>query len=257
MRVLFSVLSYHPSFITDESINVGILFHDVINDRRIFEITSNWKRIKSFDDEIDINYFKEILEGIKMEISNDSIFNYKKSFNLHDYVRLFVNELKFSEIKVVETESFEDFVEETKKIFLRYDYDKKDRPDDKQQMNYIRKILKSNNIKCSYNSITGLYDENISFDYIIGDYAFKFFIFENKQIRNQIFNAKAWAYNAKELESLYKVVFVYDIEREKEVEFNIIKKIFEESAFRVMKINEAIDLMLKLKNNDDLLVKSC
>lgn len=256
MQVLFSVLSYHPSFITTESINVGILFHDIKNDIRIFETTSNWNRVKTFDDEIDINYIKAVLDGIKNEVENCDLFSFSEEFNMEQYVKFYVNELKFSEVAPANTDSFEDFIEETKKIFLRYDFDKKDRPNEKQQLKYVKEFLKSNNIEYSSKSIIGKYDENINFDYTIDDYVFKMFTFENKNISKQLFAAKSWAYNAEKIKPRYKTIFIYDIEKENDPQYCTIMKILKDSSYKVMKLSEAIDFILKLNNQQNFLLEA-
>ncbi|TDT63441.1 DUF3037 domain-containing protein [Fonticella tunisiensis] len=249
MKVLFSVLSYYPSFITNKSINVGILFHNIDNDVRILETTNNWARVRNFDDEVDIEYLKLILKGIKEEISNENLFNYKEKFNLKKYTHFFVNELKFSDIVSVNTDNFENFVSETKKIFLRFDYDKKDRPTHQQQLAYIKNLLKDNEVEYTSRQIEGAYRENISFDYIIDGYAFKLFTFENKNLNKLVSSAKSWAYTAEEMKDVYKTIFIYDIELENNEYFEAILKILSKSAYKVVKMNEAIDFILKLKAN--------
>lgn len=253
MQILFSVLSYYPSFITEESINVGLLFHDITNDVRLFETTTNWNRLKSFDDEVDINYIKAVLEGIKLEVENENIFNHNEPFNLEKYVKFYANELKFSEIALTITDSFENFMIETKKMFLRFDYDKKDRPNTKQQLKYVKEFLKSSKIDFSCKSIMGKYNENVQFDYIIDDYAFKLFSFENKNISNQIFAAKSWAFTSKRIEYKYKTIFIYDIDKDDDPQYASIMNILKESSYKVLKLNEAIDFILNLRNEQNFL----
>ena len=55
-------------------------------------------------------------------------------FEIQRYTKKFVNELKFSKIVKVKTDDFNDFVLDTKKMFLRYDFDRKDRPDKNDQI---------------------------------------------------------------------------------------------------------------------------
>lgn len=255
MQILFSILSYHPSFITTESINVGILFHDIVNDIRIFETTSKWNRVKSFDDEVDVNYIKAILDGIKNEVENSSFFKHDEEFNMEQYIRFYVNELKFSEVVPANTDSLEDFIIETKKIFLRYDYDKKDRPNEKQQLKFVKEILKSKQIDYSSKNIIGKYNENIYFDYTIDDYVFKMFTFENKKVSNQIFAAKSWAYNAEKIKPRYKTIFIYDIEKYDDPQYSSIMEILKDSGHKVLNLSEAIDFILKLNSKQNFLVK--
>ena len=251
MNIMFSVLSYYPSFITSESINLGILFHSLDNDIRHFEITSNWNRVSKFDDEVDIDYLKLILDGIKEEIRNDNLFNYKEKFNLKKYSKFYVNELKFSDVTYVEVDNMDEFILETKKIFLRYDFSKADRPDYKQQVKYIKGILKYNKVKYSATPLQGEYDESVTYDYVINKYAFKLFTFENRRLPSLISTAKTWSYNAMEMKDKFKTIFIYDKEIENE-DFDIVMKILKEHAYRIMKIDEALNFIFNIKQENKI-----
>lgn len=248
MKVRFSRLNYYPSFISNDCIEIGILFHDIDNDIRKFEVTTNWSRLKSFDDELDIDYMKMILEGIKNEVSNNSLFNYKQKFDINKYIKFYVNELKFTEIRAAEVSDLNDFIEETKRMFLRYDYDKAERPSRTQQITYLRKLFKENNIKYSSHKVKGGFDEGINYDYIVDEYAFRIFSFENKNMNKLISSAKTWAYNAAEMKEQYKTVFIYDVETNDKL-FNSIVQILSKDAFKIMKMNEAIDFIFDIQNN--------
>lgn len=251
MEVLFSVLSYYPSFITEESINVGLLFHDVSNDIRIFETTTNWNRLKSFDDEVNINYMKAVLDGIKAEVENETIFNQNENFNMSNYIKFYANELKFSEIAPTKTDSLDDFMSETKRMFLRFDYEKKDRPDKNQQLRYVKELLKSSKVDYSCKNIIGKYNENVQFDYIIDDYAFKLFTFENKKISNQMFAAKSWALTSKLIEDKYKTIFIYDIDKVDDPQYTSIMELLKDSSYKVLKLSEAMDFVLGLSGKEN------
>lgn len=56
LKILFSVLRYQ--LITDEFMNIGILFHNLDTDERRLETISKWTRLKGFDDELDLKIFK-------------------------------------------------------------------------------------------------------------------------------------------------------------------------------------------------------
>lgn len=255
MRVLFSVLKY--KLITNESINIGILFHNLDTDQRIFETISRWSRLKSFDDEINVKYFKIILDGIKEEVQNN-LFNDATDFDIRQYIKKFYNELRFSDVYVDNTDNFKYFIEDSKKNFLRYDYEKKDRPNKLDQINYMKRLMKSNDISYSIRNSIGSFEENIRYDYIVGEYAFKFFSFENKTLDGLIHTAKAWAYTAGEMKNKYKTIFVYDVDVNHK-KFYIIINILSKSAYNIFKFEEALDFIIKsnspkLKNIQE---KSC
>lgn len=151
--------------------------------------------------------------------------------------------MRFSSIYEDKTDNFEEFVELCKKNFLRYDFDKKERPTRDQQVGYMKRLMKSNAVSYSVKSPKGSYDENIYFDYIIGEYAFKLFSFENKKLDNLIHTAKSWAYSAGELGNKYKTVFVYDVEVN-DKKLDIIIKILGSNAHKIIKYDETLDFIL-------------
>lgn len=237
MKVLFSVLRYQ--LLTDEFMNIGILFHNLDTDERKLETISKWKRLKNFDDELDLVIFKILISGIKEEIKN-TLLNKNTNFDIYEYHKRYVNELRFSEIYNVEIDDFNKYVEESKKHFLRYDYEKKERPGKKEQLDYIKSLVKGNS-----KPIKGRFSENITFDYIVGEYAFKLFSFEDKDLSRVINSAKLWSYIACELKEQYKTVFLYD-KIVKNNEFDIIIKILKEHAYEVMKYDELLEIIPKL-----------
>jgi len=247
--VKFSVLSYYPSFISNENINIGILFELPEMQEAFFHYLKKWDRIASFDDELNLNFFKDYLKGIAEEV-NTNISNYQKGFAIEKYVKFFVNEYKFSKIQLVDVENPYEFIEQTKKMYLRFDFDKSERLTKAQEYNYISKLLHVNNIAYKRDKIYGHYNEKIKFDYTIGDYAVKLFTFEGKNLSYLISTAKLWAYNAWELKDKYKTIFIYDKELKDSEYFDIIIKILKDSAYKVMIFNEGIEFITSLKNSN-------
>lgn len=248
MKILFSVLKY--KLITNESINIGILFHNLDTDQRVFETISKWSRLKSFDDEINIKYFKIMLDGIKEEIQSN-LFNNAVEFDIKVYIKKFYNEMRFSEVYEDNTKNFNEFIEISKRNFLRYDYEKKDRPNKSEQISYMKGLMKSNEIEYSVKSPLGSYQENIKYDYIVGEYAFKFFSFENKNLDILIHTAKAWAYTADEMKNRYKTIFVYDVDVNNK-KFDIIIDILDKSAYKILKFDDTLDFVLNSYNKIEI-----
>lgn len=251
MKVLFSILKYR--LITNESINIGILFHNLDTDERKFETITKWSRLKSFDDEINVRLFKIMLDGMKEEIQSN-LFNDSIHFDMKEYISKFYNEMRFSTIYEGDTNDFKNFIEENKKIFLRYDYDKKSRPSRMEQISYMKKLMKANKIKYSVKKPMGKYFENINYDYIVENYAFKVFSFENRKLDNLINYAKAWAYTSKEMESTYRTIFVYDKDIQ-DTKFNIIIDILKTYKCNIIKYDDALEYILNnyKENKYDLL----
>ncbi|EOU2124597.1 DUF3037 domain-containing protein [Clostridium perfringens] len=249
LKILFSVLRYQ--LITDEFMNIGILFHNLDTDERRLETISKWTRLKGFDDELDLKIFKILLDGIKEEIQN-TLFNKKQIFDIYEYHKRYVNELRFSEIYTAEVDDFNEYIEFSKKNFLRYDYEKKERPGINQQLRYMKSLMKGNSIEYSSKPILGKFSENIKFDYIINEFAFKIFSFEEKKLSQMISTAKFWAYTAYELKDKYKVIFLYDKDVIDE-NFNIIKNILEDSSFKVIRYDEGLNWITKLSKDKNKL----
>jgi len=251
MRVYFSVLSYNPSFISGESINIGVLFQCQETKMTMLEVITKWQRIKSFDDELNIELFKAIVYGIQDEVKN-SFLSINRDLDIFQYASKFVNELKFSNIKCIDIDNIDEFIKETKKIYLRYDYDKKERLSKETQTNYIKKLLRNSKLELQNGKTVGEYNESIKYDYIVKDYAFKIFAFDNKDLSKLINTAKAWAFNANEMkaERGINTIFIYDCELEN-IQFKIIYKILEKYSCKVISAIEAIDYILELEQKED------
>lgn len=245
--VRFSVLSYYPSFITEENINIGILFYISNINKAIFCATKNWDRVRAFDDELNINFMKDYLKGVSYEIES-TLFNFNSVFDIEGFVKYYVNEYKFSTVQSIECENADTFIEETKKIYLKFDYDKTERLTKNQEHQYIYKLLRSSDIEYSREKVKGFFDENIQYDYIIGEYAIKFFTFEGKSLLRLISSAKIWAYNALEMQPKYKTIFIYDKEEKDVAYFSAIIDILSKNAYKVMIFQEGIDYLLTLKS---------
>lgn len=228
-KVEFSVLSYHPSLVTDENINVAIAFSVAPSNKREFYITNNWKRLESFDDELDISFMKKDLRGIKADFEN-SLFNDCSEFDMRDFVRFYVNELRFSHIEEVEVDNTLDFIECTKKVYMRFDYDHDKRLGKDKEIKYYKRLLREKQIKYQTKPIQGAFEERVQFDFTLGNHGFKFFTFENKNLNRMIDSAKSWAYTAKSLEDRFSVFFVFDIEEQDSDAFCAIRNILGRDA---------------------------
>lgn len=243
--VRYSILSYYPSFITDENINIGILFYTIENNHANFYSIKRWERVRSFDDELDIDFMKDYLKGISQDIESN-LFNYQNQFDIEEFVRYYVNEYKFSSIQTMQTEDVDIFIDETKKMYLKFDFEKKERLGKDEERQYINRLLKSRNVNYNKDEIRGYFNEKIQYDYIIGEYGIKLFTFEGKNLAHLISSAKTWSYTAREMKDRYKTVFIYDKETRNEYYDSIIR-ILKENAQDIMPLNEGIDYLLSLK----------
>lgn len=242
MKIAFSVLTYSPSFIANEKINLGILFYELEKSNVYFELTTNWTRVKNFDDEIDIDTFKLILNGMKSHAERNV-----KKLGIENYIKRYNNELRFGQVFYRNIESINEFILETKQVFMRYDFEKDKRPTEEKQLKYIKGLIRDSGIKYSTKPIKGSHNENINYDYTIKDYGFKLFEFENKKDNRIISTAKHWAYTADELKENYNTVFIYDIDRNDDI-FKSTISILKSSGAKVMHKEQALSFILQLNS---------
>ena len=227
--VEFSVLSYYPSLVTDENINVAIAFNIKPQNKRIFYITNNWRRLESFDDELDISFMKKDLQGIRADFEN-SLFNDSAEFNFKEFIRFYVNELRFNPIESMRTEDPLAFIEYTKKVCMRFDFERSKRLGKNKEVSFVKQLMKQRDIKYQTKPISGAFEENVRFDFVLNDHGFKFFSFENKDLNRMIDSAKSWAFTAGSLKDKYKIVFVFDTEELDSSSFRAIRRILERDA---------------------------
>ena len=250
-EIEYSVLSYSPSIITGERINVGLLFHKSDDDVCRFEYTRKWNRLLAFDDEIDIEFFKLYLEGIKQQVEPD-IFQRKKNWRF--FIENFANEFRFSSIvKIYPEESFDSFVENTKRVYLRYDYEKKDRATDQDQKALLKRIIKSKGIESAQAKVGGSYGDDISFDFLLPNNdrstVIKTFTFDNKEISRMIFTVRAWAQIADELKEKFRIVYFYDIDDYSNAELSTAINILRSSNAEVKSFAHAHDVIDKISGS--------
>lgn len=224
----FAVLSYYPSVVTSENINVGIALHNKNNDARRFHLMKNWRRLESFDDELNIEYMRTYLNGIKAEVENN-LFN-EGSFSLESYVQGFVNELRFGEVCSAKTNDVDEFIDQTCKIYMRRDYEKRERLSKGDEKKYLKSYMTGAGIGYSTDPVCGKFSEPIAYDFRVGNYGFKFFSFENKDLRRMFNSAKAWAFSAQSIADEIYTIFIYDEELSNNENYSIVKQILSQNA---------------------------
>lgn len=241
-KVEYAALKYYNNVISEECLYIGMLFHNLTTGKRDFRYISNFRRFQAFDDEADVDFVKLYLAGIKQQVENN-IFNYDKNFSISEFTRIYVNEFKFSDATIMEVEENEDYVEKLTKMYLKFDFNKKERLSISEEKRYIRRILSSSNLEFSVPKVSGIYDENVRFDYIIGDVAIKLFSFKEKDATKLIPAAKQWAFSAEELKDRYKIVFLYD-ENNDTPQLKIVMQILKKHA-NVYQLQDGLDYVLK------------
>lgn len=241
-QIEYAALKYYNNIISEECLYIGMLFHNLTTGKRDFRYISNFRRFQAFDDEADITFIKAYLSGIKQQVE-DNIFNYNQAFSISDFARIYVNEFRFSSVTKMEVSEDEDYVNNLTKMYLKFDFNKPNRLSISEEKKYIRKILSSSNVEFSKPKVSGLYDETVNFDYIIGNVAIKLFSFKEKDAVKLIPAAKQWAFSAEELRDRYKIVFLYDDDTDSP-KLKIVMQILKKHA-HVYQLHEGLDYVLE------------
>lgn len=134
--VKYASLNYYPDIYLLSNMVVGV-FSQIISDTSIqenkVEFISKMSKLHHFDDELDMNFTKVFLEGVKDQ--------FKNSYNdLNDFKRVFVNNFKFSNVKEAQFKSYKEaqlFVNKTEKYILHIGLSKDKRLKSKERKEYI------------------------------------------------------------------------------------------------------------------------
>jgi len=246
--IQYSVLTYSPSVLTSERINLGVFFYDTNDNRSVFRHTMNWKRVSAFDEEINMDFLRDYLNDIAEELSSSNA----SKLNWGAFLGRFVNEMKFTKSTLIETDNAAEFIDQTMKIQLRYDYEKSERPTFDEQMKYAKNYLKSINIKYSTKNVFGKFNESIGFDYMINDIGFKHFEFSNKNIKKMFASAHYWRDIARDLNDSIKIYFICDdVLDESNEHYKKILSLMNDSSATVLNMNQAIDRFNDLRSECD------
>ena len=243
-QVEYAALKYYNNVISDECLYIGMLFHNLTTGKRDFRYISNFKRFQAFDDEADIDFIKLYLAGIKRQVVI-SLLNYQDNFSIANFTKIYVNEFRFSEVTTMVVEENDDYVENLTKMYLKFDFNKEKRLSNSLEKKYIRKILASSKVDFSIPKISGTYEVNVTFDYIIGDVAVKLFSFKEKNAGKMIASAKTWAFSAEELKDRYKIVFLYDDDNDSSNDLKIVINILKKHAY-VFQLQDGLNRILKM-----------
>ncbi len=248
-QVDYSILCHYPSLISKDCITIAVLLFNKNTKEISLVSTKNWSRVRSFNEDLDVDLIKLQLEGIQDEITNIAK---APNFSLDKYTKFYVNDLKFTDIVSTKTENFQEFVNECSRQYLICDYSKDERPSKDEQLSFIRKYLKNGDIECQNNIVKGYFNENICFDFVINDYAFKLFRFEGRKEQRLIHAVKDWAYNAIKLKNKYKVVFITDIDFDEKKNFSTLYNILKEEADNIISFSEVISFLQTLESNSKI-----
>jgi len=117
-QVEYAALKYFNNPISEECLYIGMLFHNLSTGNREFRYISNFSGFQSFDNEADIDFVKAYLQGMKQQIEVN-LCKYNISFSISDFAKIYVNEFRFSDVRKINVEEDEDYVENFTKMYLK------------------------------------------------------------------------------------------------------------------------------------------
>jgi hypothetical protein len=231
----YSVLRYVPSENREEFINIGLLFHSPKDGYVNLEITKNFGRVTAFDDEIDINFLKIVLEGIQNDFSlstvngpsPESVFNWNF---IEASTSIFVNQIQFSPVKTIRSSNIYEDEEKLFKTYVYFDVKKNKRITEDEVRSIMNRVFRKNDVfkKLNRNISVDIGPENIKLDYglksrtnktrIIKTLSFDY----SKQNSNRATQiAKEWVWNFSKIEELNKkrTLNILEFENSMELEF--------------------------------------
>lgn len=248
----YTVLRYFPSKIAGESINLGIIFVSEDNEERAFAHVQKWNRLKAFDDEVNLDLVKLLLEQIKDDVDG-TLLNCEKKFELERYIRNYVNEFSFGTIERFPYESFQDAKEQIQKLYLRFDYDKKARLNKSEEKEIIERILCGSGLDFKKRvSVTDELTDTLVYDYMIGDYGIKFLNLDNKNLSRMMQTVRAWAWTCANSRKVCPVIilnYTGDAEGKTSEQMQSVHRILKSASEHVYNIEEGIAFLNRLQKN--------
>ena len=253
--IKYSVLGYSPSIISGENINLGVLISNADNNRIEFHYTRQWDRVRKFDDELDIQGLKSALDDIKNDVETP-VFSINRIFSIEEYTRDFVNELHFSKTLQIETDNIDNQIMELRKIYLRFDFDKKDRITKANEFRFVKSLFTGNGITFKQNKrVLGEFGVPINYDLIFKNFGVRYIRFENKDIPKMINGIKSYAWDTRH-DPFITPIFIYSPDntnaRNKDY-MDMALKILNDVTDKVYSIDDAkiADIMLDFEKNNE------
>lgn len=251
-NLAYSILSYRPSLLTNEQINIGVAIQNLSTLEISFDHIKNWSRVEHFDDEIDIDFFKYTVQGIKNRFTTDLIDSESK--DIGKITRYFVNELQFTKLQYMACEDIAESIDTIKKIHLRFDYKKSERLKPADEKKFLKKLLDLNKISYCNAPVKGIFEDKINCDFVVNDTCIKLFnLTENNKTHLTHF-AKSWAFTSKEMSKQFKFLFLLSdgdlIDKEARQNIESILKTFDAA---VLKYDDYVNQIYRLSYDSTLI----
>lgn len=95
MTIEYALLRYYPRIASDESMVVGVLAQDIDTaETRVTALVSG-DEIEAFDPEADGEFLESYITGMDNDVAEAA----SHDFDMEEYMRFYVNELRFDEMR--------------------------------------------------------------------------------------------------------------------------------------------------------------
>ena len=169
----FAILRYVPDEVRKEFINIGLVFHSPEDHYIDIKLTNNFSRVHAFDDEVNIDFLKLVLDGVKEEFSLAIDINrplYKGLCNW-DYLKsatsFYNNQLQFSDVHTIRSKNIESDFIDLFKTYVYFDVRKNQRISSEKVKSIMNHVLRDNDVisKLKRDIIFNIGTEEIIMDY--------------------------------------------------------------------------------------------
>lgn len=243
--VNFAICRYIPDILRDEFINVGVVVH-VPEDKFVhFYKTRNYRRIKAFDDEVELEVIKALLESLEYQFNSTTVHSpdfkgtENNDFLLYE-ISTYVNQLQFSNIRTFSSLDLDEDIKDLCDTYLYYDKKKSERIGPEKVRSLVSKMFSSSRI----NSIV---KRNPEFKNIFQQQPFDFCL----EINNNSTLIKAISFDYQSKNKFYKEIksLLYDVQYFRDKDIHDIKLVinntelntdYEQNAFKIL--NEFTDV---------------
>ena len=106
-------MKYVPNYERGERINVAVVLHSPEDKYMSIKIIENWRRLKEFDDELDIKFMK-----FNYNLISSSSINIKDENLLEKMTQYYINQFVFVINEIAIETSCEDFLTKLKDNYL-------------------------------------------------------------------------------------------------------------------------------------------
>lgn len=169
----FAILRYVPDEVRQEFINIGLVFHSPEDQFIDIRLTNNFSRVHAFDDEVDIEFLKLVLDGVKKEFSLEFNIN-RPSYDdlcswsfLESATSIYNNQLQFSNVYTIRSKNFQNDFDDLFKTYVYFDVHRNQRISGDRVKSIMNRVLKDKDVfsKLKRDIQVDIGSEEITMDY--------------------------------------------------------------------------------------------